>query len=182
MSVWVWAFEWEWESLPRGYDHKYVYSHIGYNLKPTDIQAAIGRVQLRRIESFVAARRQNWARLRELLSPIEGEFRFPEATPKSEPSWFGFLMVMRQPNHERLTTICRYLDERKIGQRRLFGGNILCQPAYKNIRHRVVGPLDQADAMMRVGVFLGVYPGLTEEMLQTIAVTFIEAVRSRPGR
>jgi CDP-4-dehydro-6-deoxyglucose reductase, E1 len=170
-------FEWDWESLPRGYDHKYVYSHIGYNLKPTDIQAAIGRVQLRRIDSFVAARRRNWARLRELLAPIEDQFRFPEATEKSEPSWFGFLLVMRQPDHERLTRICRYLDDRKVGHRRLFGGNLLCQPAYKNIRHRVVGSLQNADAIMHGGLFLGVYPGLTDEMLESMASTFIEAVR-----
>jgi CDP-6-deoxy-D-xylo-4-hexulose-3-dehydrase len=171
-------FEWDWEQLPKGYDHKYVYSHIGYNLKPTDIQAAIGRVQLRRIDSFVAARRRNWSRLRELLAPIEEEFLFPEATPKSEPSWFGFLMVMRKPDHDRLTRICRYLDDRKVGHRRLFGGNLLKQPAYKNIKHRVVGPLDNAEAIMHGGLFLGVYPGLTDEMLESMAKTFIEAVRA----
>lgn len=171
-------FEWDWESLPRGYDHKYVYSHIGYNLKPTDIQAAIGRVQLRRIDAFAAARRKNWERLRVLLAPIEEEFRFPEATAKSDPSWFGFLMVMRSPDHERLTKICRYLDERKVGHRRLFGGNLLKQPAYKNIEHRVVGSLAQADAIMNGGLFLGVYPGLTDEMLESMAATFVEAVRA----
>lgn len=170
-------FEWEWESLPRGYDHKYVYSHIGYNLKPTDIQAAIGRVQLRRIDSFVAARRKNWSRLRELLAPVEDQFRFPEATERSEPSWFGFLMVMRKPDHERLTRICRFLDDRKVGHRRLFGGNLLRQPAYKNIKHRVVGSLQHADDIMHGGLFLGVYPGLTAEMLESMAATFIEAVR-----
>jgi CDP-4-dehydro-6-deoxyglucose reductase, E1 len=170
-------FEWDWEQLPKGYDHKYVYSHIGYNLKPTDIQAAIGRVQLRRIESFVAARRKNWQTLRTLLAPLEEEFHFPEPTPKSEPSWFGFLLVMRKPDHERLTRICRYLDDRKIGHRRLFGGNLLKQPAYKNIQHRVVGPLDRANAIMNGGLFLGVYPGLTEEMLASVASTFTAAVR-----
>jgi CDP-6-deoxy-D-xylo-4-hexulose-3-dehydrase len=164
--------------LPKGYDHKYVYSHIGYNLKPTDIQAAIGRVQLRRIDGFVARRRANWARLRELLLPIEDQFRFPEATAKSEPSWFGFLMVMRKPDHERLTRICRFLDERKVGHRRLFGGNLLRQPAYKRIPHRVVGSLENADAFMHGGLFLGVYPGLTDEMLESMAATFIEAVRA----
>ncbi len=171
-------FDWDWESLPKGYDHKYVYSHIGYNLKPTDIQAAIGRVQLRRIDGFVAARRKNWARLRELLAPIEDQFRFSEPTAKSEPSWFGFLMVMREPDHERLTRICRFLDERKIGHRRLFGGNLLRQPAYKKIPHRVVGPLSVADDIMNGGLFLGVYPGLTDEMLESMAGTFIEAVRA----
>jgi CDP-6-deoxy-D-xylo-4-hexulose-3-dehydrase len=171
-------FEWDWESLPKGYDHKYVYSHIGYNLKPTDIQAAIGRVQLRRIDQFAAARRRNWSRLKELLAPLEDQFHFPEPTPKSEPSWFGFLLVMREPNHERLTKICRFLDERKVGHRRLFGGNLLKQPAYKKIEHRVVGPLTNADAIMNGGLFLGVYPGLTDEMLQSVAATFLEAVRA----
>jgi CDP-6-deoxy-D-xylo-4-hexulose-3-dehydrase len=174
-------FAWEWESLPRGYDHKYVYSHIGYNLKPTDIQAAIGRVQLRRIDEFAAARKRNWKRLRELLAPVEDEWRFTEPTPGSDPSWFGFLMTMRRPDHEELTRICRYLDERKIGHRRLFGGNILRQPAYKNIRHRVVGSLQHADDFMNGGLFLGVYPGLTDAMLESVAGTFLEAVRG-PGR
>lgn len=170
-------FDWEWEKLPKGYDHKYVYSHIGYNLKPTDIQAAIGRVQLRRIDDFRTARRKNWARLRELLEPASAEFHFPEPTAKSEPSWFGFLLVMKKPDHDRLTRICRYLDDRKIGHRRLFGGNLLRQPAYKNIEHRVVGPLDVADMITNGGLFLGVYPGLTEEMLDSVAKTFLEAVR-----
>jgi CDP-6-deoxy-D-xylo-4-hexulose-3-dehydrase len=174
-------FEWDWESLPHGYDHKYVYSHIGYNLKPTDIQAAIGRVQLRRIEEFTAARRRNHARLKELLAPIEDKFRFIEATAKSEPSWFGFMMVMRKPDHVELTRICRYLDERKIGHRRLFGGNLLKQPAYKNIKHRVVGSLENTDAIMHGGLFLGVYPGLTDQMLETVAGTFLEAVRAKRG-
>lgn len=171
-------FEWDWEQLPKGYDHKYVYSHIGYNLKPTDIQAAIGRIQLRRIDAFAAARKKNWNILYERLAPVRDQFRMPEATPKSDPSWFGFLMVMHEPDHDRLTRICRYLDERKIGHRRLFGGNLLRQPAYKNIQHRVVGSLEHADAIMNGGLFLGVYPGLTEEMLDYVAATFVEAVRT----
>jgi CDP-6-deoxy-D-xylo-4-hexulose-3-dehydrase len=172
-------FAWEWESLPHGYDHKYVYSHIGYNLKPTDIQAAIGRVQLRRIDAFAAARKRNWRRLRELLAPVEDRFRFMEPTAKSDPSWFGFFMTMREPDHAELTRICRYLDERKIGHRRLFGGNLLKQPAYKNIKHRVVGSLQHTDDIMNGGMFLGVYPGLTDEMLQTVAGTFLEAVNAK---
>ncbi|MDB4945565.1 MAG: DegT/DnrJ/EryC1/StrS aminotransferase [Labilithrix sp.] len=170
-------FEWKWESLPEGYDHKYVYSHIGYNLKPTDIQAAIGRVQLRRLDGFTAARRKNWAKLYELLAPARDQFRFPEATANSEPSWFGFLMVMHEPDHARLTRICRFLDERKVGHRRLFGGNLLKQPAYKNIEHRVIGTLPHCEDIMNGGLFLGVYPGLTDEMLESLAKTFLEAVR-----
>ena len=171
-------FEWDWESLPKGYDHKYVYSHIGYNLKPTDIQAAIGRVQLRRVDDFAAARKKNFKKLYDLLEPVRDQFRMPEATANSDPSWFGFLMCMHEPNHERLNRICRYLDDRKIGHRRLFGGNFLKQPAYKNIKHRVVGSLAVSDAYMNGGIFLGVYPGLTDEMLDSVAKTFIEAVKT----
>lgn len=171
-------FDHEWESLPKGYDHKYVYSHIGYNLKPTDIQAAIGRVQLRRIDSFTAARRKHWDMLMERLAPVRDQFRMPEPTPKSEPSWFGFVMCMHEPDHERLTRICRYLDERKIGHRRLFGGNLLRQPAYKNIPRRVIGEMKVSDDFMNGGLFLGVYPGLTEAQIDYVAGTFIEAVRA----
>lgn len=171
-------FEHEWKSLPKGYDHKYVYSHIGYNLKPTDIQAAIGRVQLRRIDAFGAARRKNWAMLMERLAPIRDQFRMPEATPKSDPSWFGFLMCMHEPDHDRLTRICRYLDERKIGHRRLFGGNLLHQPAYANIPRRVIGQMKVANDFMNGGLFLGVYPGLTTEMIDYVAKVVIEAVRA----
>lgn len=167
------------ESLPHGYDHKCVYSHIGYDLKPTDIQAAIGRVQLRRIDEFAAARKRNWKRLRELLAPLEDRWRFVEPTAKSDPSWFGFLMTMREPEHVELTRICLYLDERKIGHGRLFGGNLLKQPADKDIEHRVVGSLQHTDDIMNGGLFLGVYPGLTDEMLQTVAGTFLEAVAAK---
>lgn len=114
----------------------------------------------------------------ERLAPVRDQFRMPEATPKSDPSWFGFLMCMNEPDHDRLTRICRYLDERKIGHRRLFGGNLLRQPAYKNIEHRVVGDLKHADDMMNGGIFLGVYPGLTEQMIDYVAATFVEAVRT----
>jgi CDP-4-dehydro-6-deoxyglucose reductase, E1 len=162
-------FAWEWESLPRGYDHKYVYRHIGYNLKPTDIQAAIGRAQLRKVPSFVEARRRNWRRLRELLEPVSADWRFVEATPGSDPSWFGLLMVLRRPDSDRLTRICVGLDEARIGHRRFFSGNILRQPAYARVRHRVVGSLEHTDAIMNGGLFLGVYPGLTDEMLSVMA-------------
>jgi CDP-6-deoxy-D-xylo-4-hexulose-3-dehydrase len=162
-------------TLPYGYDHKYVYSHIGFNLKPTDIQAAIGRAQLRKLPAFVEARRRNWALLRSLLDPISGEWSFAEATPRSEPSWFGFLMVMREPDHEKLTALCRGLDARRIGNRRLFGGNLLWQPAYRGVKHRVAGgDLANTDRIARGGLFLGVYPGLSEEMVRAQA----DAVKS----
>jgi CDP-6-deoxy-D-xylo-4-hexulose-3-dehydrase len=171
-------FAWQWETLPHGYDHKYVYSHIGYNLKPTDIQAAIGRAQLPRLQGFIEARRRNWERLRARLDVASGDWAFIEATPNSEPSWFGFLAVMKRPDHERLTRICRGLDARKIGHRRLFGGNLLKQPAYRAIEHRVVGGLDATDAIMNGGLFLGVYPGLTDEMIDAQADALLLLTRT----
>lgn len=171
-------FEWKWEDLPEGYDHKYVYSHIGYNLKPTDIQAAVGREQLKKLPDFIAARRRNWSLLREGLAGIEDRWQFMEATSGSEPSWFGFLMVMREPDHAKLTVLCRSLQERKVGHRRLFGGNLLRQPAYRDIRHRVAGDLVNTDRIAMGGMFLGVYPGLTDEMIEAQILTVLEEVEA----
>lgn len=165
-------FDHAWRNLPRGYDHKYVYSHIGYNLKPTDLQAAIGRVQLRRLDDFVAARRRNRDILRRSLEGLESDWRFAEATPGSEPAWFGLMLTMRRPDHDRLTRLCRALDTEGIGHRRLFGGNLLWQPAYADIPHRVVGDLTHTEDIAHGGLFLGVYPGLTEPMLDHVASTF----------
>lgn len=171
-------FQWEWEQLPCGYDHKYVFRHIGYNLKPTDIQAAIGRAQLKKAPSFVAARRKNWSWLRNALDSLSSEWRFVEPTEGSEPSWFGFLMTLKNPDHDRLTRICRALDAKKIGHRRLFAGNLLRQPAYAKVKHRVVGDLTHTDAIMNGGLFLGVYPGLTEDMLKAVVGAVTEATTS----
>ncbi|MEW6737952.1 MAG: DegT/DnrJ/EryC1/StrS family aminotransferase, partial [Acidobacteriota bacterium] len=157
------------------YDHKYVYSHIGYNLKPTDIQAAIGRQQLEKLDRFTLLRKHNWQKLRELLADLAEDWHFIEATPGSDPSWFGFLMVMRKADHERLARLCRMLDAKKVGHRRLFSGNLLWQPAYRNIPHRVVGELSNTNKFALGGIFLGVYPGLTEEMLQAQAEAMREA-------
>ncbi|RMF84809.1 MAG: lipopolysaccharide biosynthesis protein RfbH, partial [Planctomycetota bacterium] len=168
-------FGWRWEQLPAGYDHKFVYSHIGYNCKPTDWQAAIGRVQLAKLDDFVAARRRNHATLRSRLAAIEPDWRFIEATPDSEPSWFGFLMVMRDPNHDKLAELCRALDARRIGHRRLFGGNLLWQPAYKDVEHRVVGDLTNTEHVALGGLFLGVYPGMTDEICTALADGVVEA-------
>jgi CDP-6-deoxy-D-xylo-4-hexulose-3-dehydrase len=170
-------FCWKWEHLPEGYDHKYVYRHLGYNLKPTDIQAAIGREQLKKLPGFGAARRRNFATLRAKLGELEDVLDFVEATPGSDPSWFGLLMVLKEPDHAKLVEICRGLDARKIGHRRLFGGNLLRHPAYRKIRHRVVGGLESTDAFMNGGLFVGVYPGLTAEMIEALAGGVIEAVR-----
>ena len=155
--------------LPLGYDHKYVYSHIGYNMKPTDIQAAIGREQLRKLPSFIEARKHNWIFLRNALADLENKWYFMEASPESDPSWFGFLMVMKNPDHEHLTELCRNLEAKKIGHRRLFAGNLLWHPAYENIKSRTVNKLINTEKVALGGLFLGVYPGLSEAMLQHMA-------------
>jgi CDP-6-deoxy-D-xylo-4-hexulose-3-dehydrase len=170
-------YAWEWDHLPAGYDHKYVYKHLGYNLKPTDIQAAIGRAQLKKLDGFIAARKRNWSLLREWLAPIEGDFAFMEATPESEPSWFGFMLRLREPDHARLTRICRHLDQKRIGNRRVMGGNLVRQPAFRGTNHRIVGDLRGADAIAEGALFLGVYPGLTEPMLRAQADAMLEAAK-----
>lgn len=171
-------FRWQWDALPEGYDHKYVYRHLGYNLKPTDVQAAIGREQLKKLPAFGEARRRNWRALRGKLAELEDVLDFVEATPGSDPSWFGLLFVMKAPDHRKLVEICRALDAAKIGHRRLFGGNLLRHPAFRRVRHRVAGGLERTDAFMHGGLFLGVYPGLTEEMIDEIARATIAAVRA----
>jgi CDP-6-deoxy-D-xylo-4-hexulose-3-dehydrase len=168
-------FAWQWDDLPAGYDHKYVYKHLGYNLKPTDIQAAIGRAQLKKLDRFIEARRRNWSLLREWLAPLEAEFGFMEPTEGSEPSWFGFMVRLLDPDHDRLTRICRHLDSKRVGNRRIMGGNLVRQPAYKGTNHRVIGALPNADAMARGALFLGVYPGLDDEMLRAQAGAMLEA-------
>ncbi len=168
-------FSWDWKALPHGYDHKYVYGHIGFNLKPTDIQAAIGRAQLRKLEGFVAARRRNWALLREALSDLEADFQFMTPTAGSEPSWFGFFLLMREARPDRLRGLCQQLDRLGVGHRRLFGGNLLRQPAYQDIPHRVVGGLENSDRVANGGLFLGVYPGLTPELVELQSQRFHDA-------
>ena len=161
-------FEWQLGDLPRGYDHKYIYSHIGYNLKATDMQAALGLSQLKKLDRFVSARKQNFATIRGLLSDIP-DFIMPEATAKSDPSWFGFPLTIRPESSINRTELLRHLDHHKIGTRLLFAGNLLKQPAYRNIDHRVIGDLPNSDLVMTNTFWLGVYPGLTDEMLTYVS-------------
>ena len=160
-------FEWQLGDLPKGYDHKYIYSHIGYNLKATDMQAALGLSQMKKLDKFVAARRSNFDYLKASFSDLD-DFILPEATPNSEPSWFGFGLTIKSDSGLDRTKLLRHLDEHKIGSRLLFGGNLLKQPAYKNIEHRVVGDLPNTNLIMTNTFWLGVYPGLTKEMLDYV--------------
>jgi CDP-6-deoxy-D-xylo-4-hexulose-3-dehydrase len=157
-------FEWQLGDLPHGYDHKYIYSHIGYNLKLTDMQAAIGVAQLKKLPSFIETRRVTFKRLFEGLKDLEEFFILPETTPGSEPSWFGFPIAIRSTAPFSRNALVRYLEQRKIATRPLFGGNLVRQPAYQNVPYRVVGSLPNSDFVMKQVFWLGVYPGITENM------------------
>jgi len=174
-------FDWQLGDLPHGYDHKYIYSHIGYNLKLTDMQAAVGVAQLDKLPGFVAARRANYARLRAGLEPFADVFVLPEATAGTEPSWFGFPLSVRPTAAFTRRDLVRHLDARKIGTRQLFGGNLLRQPAYHGRPQRVAGDLPGADYIMRHTLWLGVYPGLTAAHVDSIVDTIAELVRGGPA-
>jgi CDP-6-deoxy-D-xylo-4-hexulose-3-dehydrase len=167
-------FGWQLGQLPFGYDHKYVYSHLGYNLKPLDVQAAIGRQQLRKVDQFVAARRGNHARLMASLARYEEFLLLPEATRKSEPSWFGLLLTVRDGAPFTKAEMVSYLEARGVQTRQLFGGNLLRQPAFQHVAHRVVGDLTNSDKLMTDAFFIGVYPGLLPAMLDYVEEVFAE--------
>jgi CDP-6-deoxy-D-xylo-4-hexulose-3-dehydrase len=167
-------FGWQLGQLPAGYDHKYIYSHLGYNLKPLDVQAAIGRQQLQKIDAFTAARRTNHARLRAALAPYEEFLVLPAATPGSEPSWFGLLLLVRDGAPFTRKELVQYLEDRQVQTRQLFGGNLLRQPAFQGVQHRVVGDLKNTDKIMNDGFFVGVYPGLTAEMIDYVVQVFAD--------
>jgi CDP-6-deoxy-D-xylo-4-hexulose-3-dehydrase len=162
-------FQWQLGDLPLGYDHKYVYSHIGYNLKITDFQAAVGIAQLDRANGFIAQRRANFAYLHALLKPFEEFLILPEATPNSDPSWFGFPITVRAEAPFSRLELLTFYDEVKIGSRLLFSGNLTRQPAYKDVPYRISGTLKNTDTIMNQTFWLGIYPGITEAMMDFVA-------------
>jgi CDP-6-deoxy-D-xylo-4-hexulose-3-dehydrase len=158
-------FEWQLGELPCGYDHKYIYSHIGCNLKLTDMQAAVGVAQLKKLPDFIAARRRNFDALRDGLHDLQDFLILPEATPGSEPSWFGFPIAVRPHAPVTRNEVVTFLEERRIATRLLFGGNLVRQPAYLNVEHRTVGDLKNSDFVMNQVFWIGVYPGLSASMV-----------------
>ena len=164
-------FDWELGTLPCGYDHKYTYSHIGYNLKATDMQAALGLSQLDHLEHFIHSRRDNFRYLREALEPMKDVLMLPVATEGAEPSWFGFPLGVRADAPFTRDQLVRALEAEKIGTRLMFAGNLLRQPAYQEIKFRQIGDLPNTDYVMRNVLWLGVFPGLTRPMLDHIAGT-----------
>ncbi len=197
-------FGWKLGELPEGYDHKYIYSHLGYNLKPLDIQAAIGRAQLKKLPHFIEARKKNWKILRRGLADLEHvfDFQLPTHTTgwtpqgftwdasghRTDPSWFGFMLRVKPSAPFTRTDLARALDAAKIGNRMLFGGNLVRQPAFIQLRKdnpaafRVVGDLAGSDAIMNEVLFVGVYPGLTREMLDYMVKTIRGFVETRLRR
>ena len=161
-------YQWQLGELPEGYDHKYIYSHTGYNLKITDMQAAVGLAQLDRLPDFIETRRRNFNTLLDGLKDLEHLFILPEATAKSDPSWFGFLLTRRPDAPFNRNDLLHVLSEAKIGSRLLFGGNLLRQPYMLNKNYRVCGDLLNTETIMHDTFWLGVYPGLTEDMLNYV--------------
>jgi CDP-6-deoxy-D-xylo-4-hexulose-3-dehydrase len=172
-------FEWQLGGLPHGYDHKYTYSHIGYNLKLTDMQAAVGVAQLKKLPAFIEARKRNWRLLYEGLKGFEEFLILPQATAGSDPSWFGFLITVRPGAPFSRDQLVSFLDGRKIGTRLLFAGNLARQPAYEGVRYRVVGNLANTDLVMNNTLWIGVYPGLTDAMLAYVVEAFRAFIRQQ---
>jgi CDP-4-dehydro-6-deoxyglucose reductase, E1 len=172
-------FGWQLGDLPPGYDHKYTYSHIGYNLKLTDMQAAVGLAQLEKLPHFVEQRRKNFDFLYQQLQDLEDVLILPAATPDSEPSWFGFILSVRDTADFTRNELVQHLEKNLIATRLLFGGNLIRQPAYKDLNYRVVGDLSNTDRVMNNAFWIGLYPGLTEEMLAYTAAIVRQFCRSK---
>lgn len=167
-------FGWKLGDLPEGYDHKYIYSHIGYNLKLTDMQASIGVAQLPKLPGFIQKRRENFKKLREGLSRYEDFLILPEATPGSDPSWFGFLITVREKAPFSKNKIVEFLESRKIATRMLFSGNITKQPAYQGVPYRIAEDLKNTDFIMKGTFWIGLYPGVDSAMIDYVLQTFAD--------
>jgi CDP-4-dehydro-6-deoxyglucose reductase, E1 len=170
-------YGWQLGDLPFGYDHKYTYSHVGYNLKMTDMQAAVGVAQLDKLPEFIQKRKDNYAFLHQHLQDLQDFLLLPQVTPNSDPSWFGFPIYVKESAPFSRNDLVKYLEDKKIGTRLLFAGNLLRQPLYEGLNYRVVGDLANADKIMENVFWLGVFPGLTQEMLSYIVSTIAQFCR-----
>lgn len=174
-------FDGDYGELPHGYDHKYVYSHFGYNLKVTDLQAAVGVEQLKKFPGFIERRRHNWDRLHKALEPVADRLVLPEPAEGSEPSWFGFLMSVREESGLKRNDVTKYIEDHNIQTRLLFSGNLIKHPCFDQIRgtdaYRVSGGLEVTDFVMNHTFWVGVYPGMTDEMIDYMAKIITEAVQ-----
>ena len=173
-------YEWTLGELPEGYDHKYTYSHLGYNLKSGDIQASIGLAQLNRLDSFVELRRRNWAHLLNGLRDLSDFFVLPKTTKNSDPSWFGFALTVKPNSPKTRNQIVQELNVRKIGTRLLFGGNLLRQPAFEGTPRRLIGELTNTDRIMNDTFWIGVWPGLSIEMLDYVIQQIRDVIGVKP--
>jgi len=167
-------FDWKLGDLPEGYDHKYTYSHIGFNLKATDMQAAVGVAQLDKLEEFIAARKRNFKVLRAGLQPFENHLILPQALPEADTSWFGFPITVRPEAPFKREKLTAFLNEKKIATRLLFAGNLIRQPYFKDVPHRVVGPLHDTDLIMNGTFWVGVFPGITAPMTTYMVAQFTD--------
>lgn len=174
-------FDWQLGSLPHGYDHKYTYSHLGYNLKVSDMQAALGVSQLDKLDKFVAARNSNFLGLTKRIKSagLDEYLHLPEPTPNSEPSWFGYLLTIKDGARLDRTSIVRELEARKVGTRLLFGGNLTLQPAFKDQNFKVAGELNNTDKVMKDSFWIGLWPGINEEMLDYMIDTLKTVLESQ---
>ena len=174
-------FDGQYGELPAGYDHKYVYSHLGYNLKVTDMQAAVGVEQLKKFPTFIEKRKANWKYLRENLADLSDKLILPEATENSEPSWFGFLISVKPESGLSRNNVTKYIESKNVQTRLLFSGNLTLHPCFDSIRgtdaYRVVGSLDNTNFIMENSFWIGVYPGMTEEKLAYMCKVIHEAVK-----
>lgn len=172
-------FEWQLGELPTGYDHKYIYSHLGYNLKITDMQAAVGVEQLKKLPSFIEARQRNFKMLYRTLKEYESYFILPDVAPEAEPSWFGFLLTVREDAGFTKDEIVKYLEDNKIATRMLFAGNITKHPCFEGVHYLVSGGLENTDRIMNDTFWIGVYPGMTEQMLEYMINTIKSFIKEK---
>ena len=165
-------YDWQLGDLPQGYDHKYIYSNIGYNLKATDLQAAVGTIQMEKLDEFINSRKKNWLAVNEIVLNYEQFFISHKATSKSDPSWFGYAISVKDNKYFDRNTLVKFLNEHRVATRLLFGGNLLKQPAYKNLDLKISGTLENADIVVNSTFWIGVYPGINSEMIEYVREVF----------